>query len=132
MDRVKVKIEQHQIIDDNDDKMLFDGEAIFNNDYVQVWLMHEKSLINYLLVKKITNQTYNLIFHQTKTQALLRVGKKEIFNYPTSEGMLNLETILIEGLLHDNQLYLEYELLSNSKHLSINILLITLAKLDYT
>lgn len=127
MDRVKVKIEQHQIIDDNDDKMLFDGEAIFNNDYVQVWLMHEKSLINYLLVKKITNQTYNLIFHQTKTQALLRVGKKEIFNYPTSEGMLNLETILIEGLLHDNQLYLEYELLSNSKHLSINILLITLA-----
>ena len=127
MDRVKVKIEQHQIIDDNDDKMLFDGEAIFNNDYVQVWLMHEKSLINYLLVKKITNQTYNLIFHLTKTQALLRVGKKEIFNYPTSEGMLNLETILIEGLLHDNQLYLEYELLSNSKHLSINILLITLA-----
>lgn len=122
-----MKIEQHQIIDDNDDKMLFDGEAIFNNDYVQVWLMHEKSLINYLLVKKITNQTYNLIFHQTKTQALLRVGKKEIFNYPTSEGMLNLETILIEGLLHDNQLYLEYELLSNSKHLSINILLITLA-----
>ena len=127
MDRVKVKIEQHQIIDDNDDKMFFDGEAIFNNDYVQVWLMREKSLINYLLVKKITNQTYNLIFHQTKTQALLRVGKKEIFNYPTSEGMLNLETILIEGLLHDNQLYLEYELLSNSKHLSINILLITLA-----
>ena len=109
-----MKIEQHQIIDDNDDKMLFDGEAIFNNDYVQVWLMHEKSLINYLLVKKITNQTYNLIFHQTKTQALLRVGKKEIFNYPTSEGMLNLETILIDGLLHDNLLYLEYELLSNS------------------
>ena len=28
MDRVKVKIEQHQIIDDNDDKMFFDGEAI--------------------------------------------------------------------------------------------------------
>lgn len=125
---VKVKIEQHQIIDDVDDKIFFDGKAIFKNNYVQVWLLDENKLVNYLLVKKIDNKSFNLYFHQNKTQLLLKVGVPSIFNYQTREGSLMLKTTLIEGVLHNEQLYLKYQLSSNKQTISINTLLINSCK----
>lgn len=127
-DCVKVKIEQHQIIDDVDDKIFFDGKAIFKNNYVQVWLLEKKLFVNYLLVKKIDNKTFNLYFHQNKTQLLLSVGKHSAFNYQTNEGSLMLEATLIEGVLHNEQLYLKYQLSSNKQTISINTLLINSCK----
>lgn len=123
-DCVKVKIEQHQIVDDIDDKIFFEGKAIFKNNYVQVWLLEKNVFVNYLLVKRIDTKTFNLYFHQNKTQLLLSVGKPSIFNYQTKEGTLTLETTLIEGVLHSEQLYLKYQLSSNKKIISINTLLI--------
>lgn len=127
-DCVKVKIEQHQIIDDVDDKIFFDGKAIFKSNYVQVWLLDENKLVNYLLVKKIDNKAFNLYFHQNKTQLLLKVGVPSIFNYQTKEGSLILKTTLIEGVLHNEQLYLKYQLSSNKQTISINTLLINSCK----
>ncbi len=127
-DCVKVKIEQHQIVDDIDDKIFFDGKAIFKNNYVQVWLLDKNNLVNYLLVKKIDTKTFNLYFHQNKTQILLKVGIPSIFNYQTKEGALMLEATLIEGVLHNEQLYLKYQLSSNKKTISINTLLINSCK----
>ena len=127
-DCVKVKIEQHQIVDDIDDKIFFDGKAIFKNNYVQVWLLDKNNLVNYLLVKKIDTKTFNLYFHQNKTQLLLKVGIPSIFNYQTKEGALMLEATLIEGVLHNEQLYLKYQLSSNKKTISINTLLINSCK----
>lgn len=127
-DCVKVKIEQHQIIDDVDDKIFFDGKAIFKNNYVHVWLLDENKLVNYLLVKKIDNKAFNLYFHQNKTQLLLKVGVPSIFNYQTKEGSLMLKTTLIEGVLHNEQLYLKYQLSSNKQTISINTLLINSCK----
>lgn len=127
-DCVKVKIEQHQIIDDVDDKIFFDGKAIFKNNYVQVWLLDENKLVNYLLVKKIDNKAFNLYFHQNKTQLLLKVGVPSIFNYQTREGSLMLKTTLIEGVLHNEQLYLKYQLSCNKQTISINTLLINSCK----
>lgn len=125
---VKVKIEQHQIVDDVDDKIFFDGKAIFKNNYVQVWLLEKNLFVNYLLVKKIDNKTFNLYFHQNKTQLLLKVGVPSIFNYQTREGSLMLKTTLIEGVLHNEQLYLKYQLSSNKQTISINTLLINSCK----
>lgn len=127
-DCVKVKIEQHQIIDDIDDKMFFDGKAIFKNNYVQVWLLDKNKLVNYLLVKKIDNKAFNLYFHQNKTQLLLKVGVPSMFDYQTKEGSLMLETTLIEGILHNEQLYLKYQLSNNKQMISINTLLINSCK----
>lgn len=128
MDCVKVKIEQHQIVDVVDDKIFFDGKAIFKNNYVQVWLLEKNVFVNYLLVKKIDNKTFNLYFHQNKTQLLLSVGKLSAFNYQTNEGSLMLEATLIEGVLHNEQLYLKYQLSSNKKLISVNTLLINSCK----
>ena len=128
MDCVKVKIEQHQIVDDVDDKIFFDGKAIFKNNYVQVWLLEKNVFVNYLLVKKIDNKTFNLYFHQNKAQLLLSVGKPSAFNYQTNEGSLILEATLIEGVLHNEQLYLKYQLSSNKKLISVNTLLINSCK----
>lgn len=128
MDCVKVKIEQHQIVDDVDDKIFFDGKAIFKNNYVQVWLLEKNVFVNYLLVKKIDNKTFNLYFHQNKTQLLLSVGNPSAFNYQTNEGSLMLEATLIEGVLHNEQLYLKYQLSSNKQTISINTLLINSCK----
>ena len=125
---VKVKIEQHQIVDDVDDKIFFDGKAIFKNNYVQVWLLEKNLFVNYLLVKKIDNKTFNLYFHQNKTQLLLSVGKPSAFNYQTNEGSLMLEVTLIEGVFHNEQLYLKYQLSSNKQTISINTLLINSCK----
>ncbi len=127
-DCVKVKVEQHQIIDDVDDKMFFDGKAIFKNNYVQVWLLDKNKLVNYLLVKKIDNKAFNLYFHQNKTQLLLKVGVPSMFDYQTKEGSLMLETTLIEGILHNEQLYLKYQLSNNKQMISINTLLINSCK----
>ena len=127
-DCVKVKIEQHQIIDDIDDKIFFDGKAIFKNNYVQVWLLDKNKLVNYLLVKKIDNKAFNLYFHQNKTQLLLKVGVPSMFDYQTKEGSLMLETTLIEGILHSEQLYLKYQLSNNKQMISINTLLINSCK----
>ena len=127
-DCVKVKIEQHQIVDDIDDKIFFDGKAIFKNNYVQVWLLDKNNLVNYLLVKKIDTKTFNLYFHQNKTQLLLKVAIPSIFNYQTKEGTLMLKATLIEGILHNEQLYLKYQLSSNKKTISINTLLINSCK----
>ena len=121
---IKVKIEQHQIVDDLDDKIFFDGKAIFKNNYVQVWLLDKNELVNYLLVKKIDTKTFNLYFHQNKTRLQLKVGTPSIFNYQTKEGILMLEATLIEGVLHNEELYLKYQLASNKRMISINTLLI--------
>ena len=127
-DCVKVRIEQHQIVDAIDDKIFFEGKAIFKNNYVQVWLLEKSVFVNYLLVKRIDTKTFKLYFHQNKTQLLLSIGKPSIFNYQTKEGTLTLEATLIEGILHNEQLYLKYKLSSNKKTISINTLLINLCK----
>ena len=91
-------------------------------------MLDKNNLVNYLLVKKIDTKTFNLYFHQNKTQILLKVGIPSIFNYQTKEGALMLEATLIEGVLHNEQLYLKYQLSSNKKTISINTLLINSCK----
>lgn len=56
------------------------------------------------------------------------MGKPSAFNYQTNEGSLMLEATLIEGVLHNEQLYLKYQLSSNKQTISINTLLINSCK----